>query len=878
MRPILYSADETKFTSMGYGRLTECTSCYCEEERNGIFEVTFKYPTSGQLYKYISEGCYIKVKANDKQDLQIFKIYGSSKEINGEQEFYCEHISYRLNRIPLIGADIKSKTAKEAMNQLKSESLIQNDFTFESDIVSSLNSTIKVPVSVRKALGGVEGSILDTWGGEFEWDNMTVKLWKQRGEPKDLPIKYGLNLQKLNKKKSIDVVYTSVLPYVTYTDDDNVEHKITLSEKYLTYEEITVQELSIYVKDFSDQFSEGESKTEDALRTKCKQWMKTNKLYMPSISLSVEIVKLEQTEEYKDLLRLQSVNLCDYVPVVFEDIGVSEKIQVIKIKYDCLNERNDTIELGDKVSTLNEQVLSNSESSNNQIDKITQGYLDAIANATELITGNKGGHVVFRPGTRPEEILVMDTDNINTAKNVWRWNQSGLGHSSNGYEGPYDTAMTMDGSIVAKFIAAGVLTGMQLNGGSININNKFIVDSNGNMHVDGGGYFKGNIEGSNIKGSTIVGSTFKVQGTRTYNVSINDVEKIRQAMLGNYTPTAQEMMNWDIDNDGVLSASDMLYVERMANGTISKTFNVAIDLKLENNIPRILIRQYNSQKEFLTKLSYGSLITESVVSSRLEADLSIKSNVIELGNDNILYTIGFSNYTDEFNKSGKCININAGWLDSKQKFSDKVDFIKTDTDIISGHLRMRTGTGDYLSNTYIFHDYPAGYLCFGTGDGYIDSYGGRLYLDFKDANETYDMFVRPRSNGKSTLGDSNHRFYNVYLTHSPNVSSDRRVKKDFTNFDERYIKLFEMIEPIIYQLKSAPEGKSKLSGFIAQDIEGAMNKCGIDKREFGIVKYDEESDSYALIYDMFIPLMIYYIQTKEQDFENRLSKIERMFR
>ena len=709
MRPILYSADETKFTSMGYGRLTECTSCYCEEERNGIFEVTFKYPTSGQLYKYISEGCYIKVKANDKQDLQIFKIYGSSKEINGEQEFYCEHISYRLNRIPLIGADIQSKTAKEAMNQLKSESLIQNDFTFESDIDSSLNSTIKVPVSVRKALGGVEGSILDTWGGEFEWDNMTVKLWKQRGESKDLPIKYGLNLQKLNKKKSIDVVYTSVLPYVTYTDDDNVEHKITLSEKYLTYEEITVQELSIYVKDFSDQFSEGESKTEDTLRTKCKQWMKTNKLYMPSISLSVEIVKLEQTEEYKDLLKLQSVNLCDYVPVVFEDLGVSEKIQVIKIKYDCLNERNDTIELGDKVSTLNEQVLSNSESSSNQIDKITQGYLDAIANATELITGNKGGHVVFRPGTKPEEILVMDTDNINTAKNVWRWNQSGLGHSSNGYEGPYDTAITMDGSIVAKFIAAGVLTGMQLKGGSININNKFIVDSQGNMHVHGGGYFKVNIEGSNISGGNIKGSNISGANITGGNINGSVIDTSENINVGTYA-----------------------YLNNQGNSAISGVY-----IKYQGKVYTAIYQNVGQS---------ATLITTS----------------------------------------------------------------------------------------------------------------GNLFLEAEQAI--------------SIAGTE------IYLSSQPIVGSDRRLKEDFVSFDERYIELFEKLKPTLYRLKALPKEKSKLAGFIAQEVEEAMKACGIEKREFGIYKYDEENDSYSLVYEMFIPLLVYYIQTKEQDFENRLSKIERMFR
>lgn len=145
----------------------------------------------------------------------------------------------------------------------------------------------------------------------------------------------------------------------------------------------------------------------------------------------------------------------------------------------------------------------------------------------------------------------------------------------------------------------------------------------------------------------------------------------------------------------------------------------------------------------------------------------------------------------------------------------------------------------------------------------------------QSSNSTYSAFFRPNSNGRVTLGSSTYRYYNIYLTHSPNVSSDKRAKKDFTNFDERYIKLFEMIEPIIYQLKSAPEGKSKLSGFIAQDIEGAMNKCGIDKREFGIVKYDEESDGYALIYDMFIPLTFYYIQTKQKEFDKFKENVEK---
>lgn len=446
MKPILYAETEEKFDSLGYGTLTECTSCYCEEERNGIFEVTFKYPTGGALYDYIKEGCYIKVKPNEKQKPQIFKIYGSSKVIKGEQEFYCEHISYRLNKVPIMGISIQSKTAKEAMDLLKSSSLVYNQFSFESDIDSQLSTAIVTPVSIRKALGGVDGSILDTWGGEFEWDNFVVYLKKMRGDIKEIPIKYGFNLQSLNKKRYIDEVYTTILPYVTYTNDNNQNITVTLGEKYLTYENIQPTELSIYVKDFSDMFADDETKNEETLRAKCKQWMQTNKLYLPTQNITVEVVKLEQTEQYKDL-HLEKINLCDYIPIIYEDLNANSVLQVIKIKYDCLLERNDTIELGDTIITLNSQVQKMSLDTSSTIEKITQGYITAINDSIGLATGNKGGHIVLFPSSLPEELLVMDEDNVNNAINIIKSDKNGISHSNNGYKGSYKTLISIDGKI-----------------------------------------------------------------------------------------------------------------------------------------------------------------------------------------------------------------------------------------------------------------------------------------------------------------------------------------------------------------------------------------------------------------------------------------------
>ena len=84
----------------------------------------------------------------------------------------------------------------------------------------------------------------------------------------------------------------------------------------------------------------------------------------------------------------------------------------------------------------------------------------AVANATKLITGSRGGHVVvvLDENNHPKEICVLsDTDQLSEAKSLWRWNESGLGHSSDGYNGQYALALTKDGAIVADRITVGTL-------------------------------------------------------------------------------------------------------------------------------------------------------------------------------------------------------------------------------------------------------------------------------------------------------------------------------------------------------------------------------------------------------------------------------------
>lgn len=190
-------------------------------------------------------------------------------------------------------------------------------------------------------------------------------------------------------------------------------------------------------------------------------------------------------------------------------------------------------------------------------------------------------------------------------------------------------------------------------------------------------------------------------------------------------------------------------------------------------------------------------------------------------------------------------------------------YVASDADMYGYYLQINSGGGTYAGNGYIFVNSSNGYLALGQGDAYVGYSGGRLYL--KPQNQvTYDMFVEPKANRKTTLGSSGKRFYRLYTGLAVDVSSDRRIKEDFTTFDDRYLRLFELLQPTIYKLKYLPEDKSKIGGFIAQDVEEAMKQCGIDKREFGIYKYDSENDEYSLIYDMFIPLTVHYVQEQSK--------------
>lgn len=455
----LYESTVTEFSNNGLGSLPDAVSCLITEERNGEYELEMEYPITGKRYDELLLRRIILAKPNPYADSQPFRIYAITKPINGIVTVNAEHISYDMSGYPV--SPFTAGTITTALSNMKNASVVPCPFIFSTDKDTTAQMSISKPTSMRALLGGIEGSILDVYRGEYEFDRFNVKLWNNRGLNRGVSIRYGKNLTDLEQEENCSAVYTGVYPF-WYSDEGGL---VELSEKVVNAEG-TYDFTRIYPLDLSDEWQE--IPTEDQLLSKAQSYMKLNKIGIPKVSLTVSFVPLAQTEDYKDFAILETVHLCDTVNVYFPEMNVSATSQCIKTVYDVITRKYNKIELGDAKANLASTVSEQTQS----ISKVpSKTFMEqAIDNATKLITGGLGGYVILHSSTGgkyPDEILIMDTPDIRTAVDVWRWNQNGFGHSSTGYEGPYDTAVTMDGQIVANFITTGILNGSLLLANSV---------------------------------------------------------------------------------------------------------------------------------------------------------------------------------------------------------------------------------------------------------------------------------------------------------------------------------------------------------------------------------------------------------------------------
>ena len=461
MIPVLYKADATSFTSFGIGALADTLSCEVTEERNGAYECVMKYPITGAYYSEIRKERLIKAKPNDTSGSQVFRIYRITKPLNGIVTIYAQHLSYDLTTIATPAWTSSAITPQLAIEHTFTAALTPHNFTFRTDYTEAKDFSVDKPKSLRAVLGGSAGSLVSLWGGEFEWDNYNVIHHQGRGKTTGVVIEYGKNLTKLEHDTDLTSVYTDLLPYAVVTDMDGNETVITLPEQILPITETTLINRKTLIKDFTDSYGMDDVVTEESLRGKAEKYIENNPLGIESPTLTISFEPLWKQPDYAAVL--ERVSLCDRVTIRHTDLGVEATAKVIKTQYDSLAEKYISITLGSVRSTLVDEVQNTQASVEevaNQMGRFPSLMASAIQNATNLITGQKGGYVVLHTDTeigQPYELLIMDAPSIEDAVNVWRWNVGGLGFSGNGYNGPYETAITADGQIVADFITSGTL-------------------------------------------------------------------------------------------------------------------------------------------------------------------------------------------------------------------------------------------------------------------------------------------------------------------------------------------------------------------------------------------------------------------------------------
>ena len=595
---ILYDHDEEAFTSNGLGALPDAASCTVTEERNGGYEVEMEYPLTGSHFSDIQKRRILYVKPNPYDDPQPFRIYSITKPINGIVTVHAAHLSYDTSGsiVKLFPADAGSASA--AMSYLKNFSVPSTPFTFFTNVGKSGTMSVPKPSSIRSLLGGSDGSILDTFGGEYLFDKWNISLLESRGSNRGVTIRYGKNMTDLEQEENDTDFYTGVYPFWYSESEDGGLVTLSANDGIVNapgnYDFVKIMPLDLSSEDFGKETtdSEGytttiEKPTEEELLAAAQKYIANNKIGIPKVSLDVSFVMLAQTEEYKDFARLETVKLCDTVTVEFEKLGVKTTAKCIKTVYNVLTDKYDSIELGEPKSSLAETVSNQGTLIEEASDK---SYMErAIQNATDLImSGKLGGYVTVTKN----EIYIADNKDLDKAVKVWRWNSGGLGYSSSGKDGPFGTAMTSDGKIVADYISTGNLDCSVLNVSNIH-GDSILVDTIGalngiNQETDSYQYIKtGLLDSDGNYGIAIGQLTTNSDGT--ISTSSSEYVKItsgRISFMQNGTEVAYMSGKKLFIKNGDITASDFRFtnggsikaqLEQLAESVSSNGFDFEID-------------------------------------------------------------------------------------------------------------------------------------------------------------------------------------------------------------------------------------------------------------------------------------------------------------
>ena len=434
MRPILYNANETAFETYGLGEI-DATKAQVTRERNGNYTLYIEYPASGPLAGTFKNDMRIKSDAGLRTKNQTFFISRISKDSTGILKIYAKHISHLTEKMAIRNNTNATGTAQAALSIWASNCLGGIRFDVWSDIELSSKTSWNIAdfKTARDALGGVSGSILDVWGGEYEFDNTTIRLHKQLGRKSPIVLEYGRNILHAEDDQDIENAYTSVYPYATYTPENQgagdatgstQQVTVELPEKYVDGPYIGLyNERRVLIVDFSSNFKEKEVPTVDKLRKLAKDYAINNRLGLPKINTKIEYVDLSKTLDYKLTQILEEAELCDIVPIYYPEIGLtSEDAKLTTIVYDVLLEQNDSVEVGVIGDGFKSSMTSNLSG---KIDDLASNQQRLVNTLPDYLLNAQGNKVWYnRPDNNEHKVGDIWFEKNGLYDRMYVWNGS----------------------------------------------------------------------------------------------------------------------------------------------------------------------------------------------------------------------------------------------------------------------------------------------------------------------------------------------------------------------------------------------------------------------------------------------------------------------
>ncbi|MBJ1788246.1 phage tail tip lysozyme [Enterococcus faecalis] len=419
---------------------------------NGAYRFYGNYARDGQYRSYLKKGNFLKAQVEDGS-YQYFEIYNIKKNLQSVSAT-ARQIGFMANKNFIINSFTANGNGTQIMNNLKSALTFKQRFSYLSNVGTTHQFTAKQVGPIDAIIGSNNGNqnLTGVTGGELEMDNFNLKLVKQIGADNGFRIDFGINLEAIDEDYDDESIINSLFLIGGVPDNDYDQDKEPITYGFLEIAGVNDSNRRIGKRENS------ECKTVDELKKWGQSLFDKDRIHEPKVTHTISMVALEHTLEYEDMYEeLSSLHFGDVVHVRAKEVDIEVTERMVEYTWFPTLGKFKNIVLGNDLSLYTSTVNNQTQELKQKIDNRTETLVQNVLNATAWITGNSGGHVVFRPEKAPSEILIMDKNKVATAKRVWRWNLNGLGYSSNGVNGPFELAMTSKGEIVADFIKVGII-------------------------------------------------------------------------------------------------------------------------------------------------------------------------------------------------------------------------------------------------------------------------------------------------------------------------------------------------------------------------------------------------------------------------------------